>query len=84
MHVWLVAGSSQAAAPDTAGTFERGLMDSSQAKTSTCLCVCLRMTKSLPRQHASALESVSLVDSVPGCGRVIAQEKFELMNCVDE
>ena len=84
MRVWLEAGSSQAVAPDTTGTFERGSTDLSQAQTSTCRVVNARTTKSLPRQQVSALESVSFADSVPGRGCDPAELAFELMNLADE
>ena len=84
MQVWLVMGSFQAAAPDTTGAFERGSMDSSQAQTSACSVVCLRIAKLLPRQHASKLESVSSADLVLGQGWVAAVDELEFVNWVDE
>ena len=79
-------GSSQAVAADTAGAFDRGLMDLLCAHTSTCSVVNLRIVKLSPRQHASALESVSLADSVPGQGwdAALDELEFEFMNWVDE
>ena len=78
-----MTGSSQAVAPDTTGAFERGLIDLSQAQTSTHLMVCSRIVKLFPRQHVSALESDSSADSVPGWGCDAALE-FELINLADE
>ena len=76
MQVWPEIGSFQAAAPDTTGTLRSGLMLSSQAQTLTCLVVCQRNTKLLQRQHASASESVSFVDLVPGLGCWQAEVEF--------
>ena len=85
MQVWPVAGSSQAVAPDTAGTLERGLINSSQAWTSTHPVVCSRIVKLFPRQHVSASESDSLADSVPGGGCGAAPElELEFANQAEE
>ena len=73
-----VTGSSQAVAPDTTGTFKRGLIDSSQACPSTCSVVNSRMVKLLPRQHVSLSESVLLADSFPGWGWDVALDELEL------
>ena len=61
-------------------------MDLSQACTSMCLVVNSRMVKLFPRQHVSALESVSLADSVPGLGwdAALAKDELEFMSRVDE
>ena len=85
MQVWPVTGSSQAVAPDTTGAFERGLIDSSQAQTSTHPVVCSRIAKLFPRQQVSALESDSFAGSVPGRGCSAAQElELEFTNQADE
>ena len=88
MQVWPEIGSFQAAAPDTTGTLRSGLMLSSQAQTLTCLVVCQRNTKLLQRQHASASESASSVNSVPGQGwdaaPAVTLEELEFTKRADE
>ena len=83
MQVCPAAGSSQAVAPDTTGAFERGLIDLSQAQTSTHPVVNASATKLSPRQQASALKSVLLADLVPGPGWDVAPE-LELTNWAEE
>ena len=87
MWVWFEIGSPQAAAPDTTGTFKRGLMVLSQTHASTCLVVNPRMTNSLPRQQVSASESVLLADLVPGFGELAlldADAEDEFVNWANE
>ena len=60
-------------------------MDLSQAQTSTCLVAHSSIAKLLPRQHVSALESVSLADSVPDLGKLSDVSAVEeLMNHADD
>ena len=80
-----MTGSSQAVAPVATGTLARGLTDLSQAHTSTHLAAHSRITKLVPRQQASASESVSFADSVPGPGGGVgALDELEFANWVDE
>ena len=65
----------------------RGLMYLSCACASTCSVVNLRMVKLFPRQHVSALESVSSADLVPGQGWNVAPTEASdelFMNWADE